>query len=151
MSAPAADEPPGPSPVRLALTRSRLWVENDELIHWNDAGEVCFRAPLSRVASVRLVRRPEDFAFVILLCSLGVGAIATFAPDFGLWPRFWFYLLACGGLGLGLLMVLERKLELVLRDSHTHAEETVHVTVAETASQARAFIWTLREMIGGGR
>lgn len=129
-------------PTTLGLAKTRLVVEDGELIRRDEAGGVMLRFPLDDVEAVEFVRPFNPFALVALGFGAGLGAIGYFVSDYNVVTVF----LYVAGMASVLMSLMGMFNDVVLL--RVRGEE-IRIESPDVANDIRGFVASLRSMVGG--
>jgi len=131
-------------PARLELQRTRLRVEEGELVRRNEGGGIVTRVPLDDIEAVRYARDLSLFALVTWAFSAGLAAIGYFVSENNV-VSVALYVLAILGAAFGMIGLLNDVLLVKTRG------ETIRIACLDPGDEVEGFAMSLKAMTGGGR
>lgn len=131
-------------PARLELEKTRLRVEEGELVRRNESGGIVTRVPLDDIESVRYARDLSLFAVVTWAFSAGLAAIGYFVSENNI-VSVALYVLASLGAAFGLIGLMNDVLLVKTRG------EDIRIACADPGDEVAGFALSLKTMTGGGR
>ncbi|OWK36376.1 hypothetical protein [Fimbriiglobus ruber] len=139
-----SDDVPARPPSVLELTKTRLAVEDGELVRRNDAGGVTMRIPLDDIEAIEFRRPFNPFCGVFVALAGGFAAVGYYVSEYNLLTVF----LYISAMLLGLFGLLSAREDTVVVMSRG---EPIRISCPDPADEASGFVASLRGLIGGPR